>query len=71
MDGSLIINPRNEIDSGKYTIIIKVFNRDNSFQIGEKKVEVEVSDKGPNKPNCPFKNPKQCDPVINRVTQYG
>jgi len=44
----LIINPRNEIDCGKYSIIIKVFNRDDGFKIGEKKVEVEVSDKGPN-----------------------
>ncbi len=30
-------------------------------------VEVEVSDKGSNKPACPFKNVKQCEPTITRV----
>jgi hypothetical protein len=60
IDGSLIINPRNKDECGNYAFVIKVFNRDDGYQIGEKKVLLEVSDKGTNKPKCPYKNPKQC-----------
>ncbi len=60
IDGALIINARNIDDCGKYSIVIKVYNRDDAYQIGEKKIMLEVSDKGTNKPKCPYKNPKQC-----------
>lgn len=71
IEGALIINPRNKDDCGKYSFVIKVFNRDDAYQIGEKKVNLEVSDKGTNKPKCPYKNPKECQPTISKVTQYG
>lgn len=38
IDGTLIINARNKDDCGKYSLVIKVFNRDDSYQIGEKRV---------------------------------
>ncbi len=39
--------------------------------IGEKIIGLEVSDRGNNKPKCPFKITKQCDPRIIKINQYG
>ena len=71
IDGTLIINARNKDDCGNYVFDIKVYNRDDGYKIGEKRVKLEVSDKGTNKPKCPFKNPKQCEPSIIKVSQEG